>query len=184
MNLLYDTLKQNKKFKNIQCIDAELLFTASEHQFNAKKFHEFCDNKGPTLTIIHNDKNHVFGGYCTESWSTSNADENDYIDDPTAFLYVIRPTCKSYGLFSKKRSDKALMYGKDWGPLYGKHNDVWISTECNTHNNNGCNPRPATFNVNPEELIGPQGNQSTMPYYDYQCIIKEYEVFGVKIDQY
>ena len=44
MNFLKQSLKNPQR--------ALLLFRASQHGFNNNKFHEFCDGKGDTLTII------------------------------------------------------------------------------------------------------------------------------------
>lgn len=45
-----------------------LLFRASEHKFRSLFFHEKCDNKGPTLTIIRTNQR-IFGGYNADCWS-------------------------------------------------------------------------------------------------------------------
>ncbi len=46
-----------------------LLYRASENDYTAESFHEYCDNKGPTLVIIKSDGGWLFGGYTTRSWS-------------------------------------------------------------------------------------------------------------------
>lgn len=40
----------------------EILYQGSTDGFQAKIFHEKCDDKGPTLTIILAN-NRIFGGY-------------------------------------------------------------------------------------------------------------------------
>ena len=47
----------------------KLLYRASEHEYRAKSFHEYCDDKGPSLVIIKSSGGWIFGGYTTESWS-------------------------------------------------------------------------------------------------------------------
>ena len=47
----------------------KLLYRASEHGYSAKSFHEYCDNKGPTLMVVKSSGGWIFGGYTTESWS-------------------------------------------------------------------------------------------------------------------
>ena len=46
-----------------------LIYRASEHGYKAKSFHEYCDDKGPTLVIIKSSGGWIFGGYTTQSWS-------------------------------------------------------------------------------------------------------------------
>ena len=47
----------------------KLLYRASEHRYTAKSFHEYCDDKGPTLIIIKSSRGWIFGGYTTQSWN-------------------------------------------------------------------------------------------------------------------
>ena len=47
----------------------KLLYRASEHEYSANSFHEYCDDKGPTLVIIKSSEGWIFGGYTTQSWS-------------------------------------------------------------------------------------------------------------------
>ena len=46
----------------------KLIYRASEHGYRAKSFHDYCDNKGPTLIIIKSSEGWIFGGYTTQSW--------------------------------------------------------------------------------------------------------------------
>ena len=51
---------------------ATLLYRGSTDGFEAKAFHDKCNDKGPTLCVI--SSNHqVFGGYASSSWN-SNGD--------------------------------------------------------------------------------------------------------------
>ncbi len=52
-----------------RCHKWKLLFRASDHEYKAKSFHEFCDDKGPTLVVIKSTSGYIFGGYTTQSWS-------------------------------------------------------------------------------------------------------------------
>ncbi|CAG8840332.1 23901_t:CDS:1, partial [Cetraspora pellucida] len=61
-------------FSNNNLYDFILLYRGKENDFNAKKFHDSCDNKGPTLTIIKTSDQRFFGGY-----NDSNT-ENHYIE--------------------------------------------------------------------------------------------------------
>ena len=42
-------------------------FRASEHKFLSAEFHKYCDNKGPTVTIVRSGVR-LFGGYTDLSW--------------------------------------------------------------------------------------------------------------------
>ena len=47
----------------------KLIYRASEHGYSAESFHEYCDDKGPTLIVIKSSGGWIFGGYTTQSWS-------------------------------------------------------------------------------------------------------------------
>ncbi len=46
----------------------KLIYRASEHGYTAESFHEYCDDKRPTLVIIKSTDGWIFGGYATKSW--------------------------------------------------------------------------------------------------------------------
>ncbi len=47
----------------------KLIYRASEHRYTAESFHQYCNNKGPTLVLIKSSEGWIFGGYTTQSWS-------------------------------------------------------------------------------------------------------------------
>ena len=47
----------------------KLIYRASEHGYTAESFHEYCDDKGPTLIVIKSSGGWIFGGYTTQSWN-------------------------------------------------------------------------------------------------------------------
>ncbi len=134
----------------------KLIYRASEHDYTARSFHEYCDDKGPTLIVIKSSEGWIFGGYTTQSWSGYGI-YNDMIfyiignkDDDKAFIFTLK---NSHGVeptqFMKKEEKKqAICCYPDYGPLFGsaftslidiyindKHNEKsWCFT-----NNNGSN---------------------------------------------
>ena len=50
----------------------KLLYRASEHDYTAKSFHDYCDDKGPTLIVIKSSGGWIFGGYTTQSWKATH----------------------------------------------------------------------------------------------------------------
>jgi hypothetical protein len=50
----------------------QLLFRASEHQFEAVKFHEKCDNIEQTFTLIRTEFGKTIAGYNHLIWNTAN----------------------------------------------------------------------------------------------------------------
>ena len=50
----------------------KLLWRGSRDGFTPKAFHDRCDNKGATLTIIKSTNNWIFGGYNPWNWTSKN----------------------------------------------------------------------------------------------------------------
>ena len=44
-----------------------LIHRASSNGWDASRFHAYCDNKGPTVTVVKSG-NYIFGGYTEQSW--------------------------------------------------------------------------------------------------------------------
>lgn len=50
----------------------KLIYRASEHDYTASSFHEYCDNKGPTLIVIKSSVGLIFGGYTSVHWTSDS----------------------------------------------------------------------------------------------------------------
>ena len=61
-----DYLKQLTEWLPAQTL-WQLCWRASQHGWAASEFHNRCDNKGPTVTIIRVGV-YIFGGYSDVSW--------------------------------------------------------------------------------------------------------------------
>ncbi len=47
----------------------KLIYRASKYGYTASSFHNYCDDKGPTLIVIKSSGGWIFGGYTTKSWN-------------------------------------------------------------------------------------------------------------------
>ena len=70
--------KNNAKF--------ELLYKKSRDGNSYKTFHQLCDNKGPTVTIIKSSEGFVIGGYTPLNWDTNSS----WKSDNETFLFSLR----------------------------------------------------------------------------------------------
>lgn len=124
-NLLQNHLsKKVLKFRHI--------FTASQNQFSAARFHECCDTVKNTLVIIKSEFGNVFGGFTTKPW---NKEIKTWTADSEAFLFLI--TCPDekiddadLPLLFKIKPDE-VMYAicsmGDTGPVFGSGWDIYIA---------------------------------------------------------
>eukprot|EP00347_Sterkiella_histriomuscorum_P001411 403372137 len=82
-SLLKSTLMQNGVDKKFQ-----LLFKGTTNGFAASQFHNYCDNKGPTVTFILSELGQVFGGFTSLPWTSPPDNGKDY-SDPSAFVFSL-----------------------------------------------------------------------------------------------
>ncbi len=58
----------------------------SIHGFSAQVFHELCDAKGPTISIVESDSGKIFGGFTTVAWMSYDC---RYFSDAPAFIFSL-----------------------------------------------------------------------------------------------
>ena len=124
-----DSLRKIGKAKGLK-----LLFRASEHEFSAAKFHEKCDNKPHTLTLMRNEFGKTIGGYTPVCW---NAVRSGYAPDPSLASFLLSVDLGE--VFRLKDANKAIYCHTGYGPIFGGGHDMYISDGCNGNNNSGCN---------------------------------------------
>lgn len=76
--------RQLSKEKTIS-VKWTLLFRASEHDFKNAAFHHYCDDKGPTITLVRAEDGQIFAGYAGVSWNSFGWTESN----PKGFLAEI-----------------------------------------------------------------------------------------------
>ena len=82
----------------------------------SSEFHKRCDNMGPTLSLIKNEKGHIFGGYASISWTSEGNNKND----PQAFLFTLTNIYNTEPTkFPSKSKGNEVYHGKDYGPIFG-----------------------------------------------------------------
>lgn len=95
----------------------ELLYKISRDSCCPKKFHQLCDGRGPTITILYNTDNTAYGGFLSQSWESSGG----CIKDKRAFLFTL-----SYNGIRKSRRfpvtkpNQAALAHNNLGPTFGE----------------------------------------------------------------
>ncbi|XP_015751582.1 PREDICTED: protein crumbs-like [Acropora digitifera] len=108
-----------------------LCWRASLHGWAAKTFHSLCDNKGPTVTIVKDTNNNIFGGYTSRPWQGKNGPKND----PKAFLFSLKnPTNNPRTLpqLDNSSSNSVQDYAGNC-PTFGSGWDLWIADRPNAN---------------------------------------------------
>ena len=89
-----------------------LLYSGSTHGWERSKFHELCDEKGPTITVIKSKAARVFGGFAMQSW---DSEDNGFKADEKAFIYSI----DRQQIYRVIDTDKAIYCSSSCGPSFG-----------------------------------------------------------------
>ncbi|KAK8810569.1 hypothetical protein WA158_007144 [Blastocystis sp. Blastoise] len=163
-------LGRDKKWK--------LLFRASEHYYLASKFHQYCDNKGETVTLIkhigHDDHINIFGGYTDQSWE-SDSGWKPYSKE---FLFIlsnehnIPPT--KYEYISSDRS-KGIWCSSSYSPTF-LQTDICIHDQCHSNTNSYCRSNYSSACNNPQKsslFVNTNNSNSNNNF-----IVEDYEVWG------
>ena len=99
---LKNWINSNKK------IEAQLLYKKSRDGDQISKFHELCDNKGPTLTIFKTEDGNIGGIYTPLSWD----DHTGWKNDLDTFMFNLNKSEKC----KKLKNECSIYLGKNYGP--------------------------------------------------------------------
>ncbi|XP_061167738.1 interferon-induced protein 44-like, partial [Saccostrea echinata] len=95
----------------------ELLYKISRDGCSASKFHQLCDDKGPTVTVLYNTDNSAYGGFLLKHWNSSGG----YIKDEHAFLFTLYFNgVKRPRKFAVTNTNKAAYAHQKLGPTFGE----------------------------------------------------------------
>ena len=96
----------------------ELLYRGTRDGSSSEKFHEKCDNQGPTICLYKNEKGYIFGGYASISWKNEG---NGYYKANDCFIFTLtnvhrtNPTLFKF----KEQSGDSVYHGRDHGAHFG-----------------------------------------------------------------
>lgn len=92
-----------------------LIYRASRDGFESKNFHLKCDTLHNTISIIKSSNGNIFGGFTSAAWSINN----EYADDPFAFIFsVVNEKCEPF-LIPCLESADAIYCSENYGPCFG-----------------------------------------------------------------
>lgn len=105
-----------------------LLYKASEHGFAASKFHQHCDGRCNTLTLVKTRGQNIFGGFTGAVWSSSGG----FATDPYARVFSLG---KDAYVAKCIVPERAIYCEEFLGPTFGE-NDIKIVDESNKSRTN------------------------------------------------
>jgi len=130
-----------KKFK--------LVFRGTRDGMTSTAFHQFCDNKGPIVTVIKSktyDK--IFGGFVDQAYTN----KGNYINTQKSFIFSITNKEKYVITDMASHSQYAAYDNASYGPTFGGGHDIYLSGDF-TSSSNYCNRYSYNFTDN-ASLVG------------------------------
>ena len=102
----------------------QLLFQTDVDGFNAAVFHQKCNVKGPTVTVIRLADQTVCGGYTPYQWGTRNG---QWIDEPGTFLFRLKYRNQqpaAYKAYKATPTSNFVYDNPNYGPTFGSGHDL------------------------------------------------------------
>ena len=106
----------------------ELIYRGTRDGMTSNVFHNKCDNKGETITLIKNEKGNIFGGYASISWT--NPSSGTYYSAPESFLFTLSNIYNTEPTkFPSKNDQKEVKHNSSYGPAFGAGHDLAVNTD-------------------------------------------------------
>ena len=163
--IINNNIKYNIALKNWinpnRKIKGELLYRLSRDTHFYHIFHKYCDNKGPTLTLIEAVEGFITGGYTPLDWDSKTC----WKSDMDTFIFSLTENKK----FIKKRTDNSIYCLDSYGPWFNN-----FGFESNSRNKfmKECKFQYGDEFLNANEIIP---NEKKDKFFD----VKEVEVYKI-----
>ena len=145
-------------------VNMTLLYKATRDGDSSSTFHNKCNGKSPTLTLVKTSNGYRCGGFTSLPWDSFR----DYKEDNDAFVFSMDTRSKY-----KSTNSNSIYCHSDYGPTFGDGYDLCLENKFLTAaNSNRCNC-PSTYKtVKQSELTGGE----------YNFTVKECEVYQISYD--
>jgi hypothetical protein len=169
----YEHILTNPIFSELKFIFMKLLYKGSDQAFSCRRFHELCDKKGPTVTIIKSRKGKLFGGFTPIPWESLNGQWTEDKELKT-FLFSITHSTKHKLLYA----NRATYHLNLWGPYFGSGHDIYITDGCD---NTTENQAQLKYNYDISNLSsGDKANVASYLAGEPNFSVLEYEVYLIE----
>ena len=101
--------------------ELQLLFQTDVDGFNAAVFHQKCNTKGPTVTVIRLADQTVCGGYTPYQWGTR---DGQYNNEPGTFLFRLKYRNQQPAAYMATPTSYSVHDKGSYGPTFGNGHDL------------------------------------------------------------
>lgn len=106
-------------------------FNARDYSYSAASFHTYCNNKGPTVTLVEVGR-HVFGAYSDQAWTSYQ----NFKSSTRSFLFSLRGSTNTPFKSPVVQNYNYAVYDySTYGPTFGSYSsgDLYLSNSCRTN---------------------------------------------------
>jgi hypothetical protein len=140
--IIENNIKYNKILKNWinpnMKIKSELLYRMSRDGIEYSQFHNLCDNKGETITLIKLEDGNILGIYTPLSWDSTSVWKNDlnmFVFNLTENIKCIKNNQDNYGIYCHSNNGPYTQVIRFYS--YKKMNEIYFNPNSSCYN--GCN---------------------------------------------
>lgn len=156
--LLCDWISVNRKVK------MTLIYKATRDGDSSSSFHNKCDGRSPTLTLVKTTSGYRCGGFTITPWDQSG----NYKKDNDAFVFSLDLRTKYMST-----NNNSIYCNGSYGPTFGGGHDLYLASGFLTAgNSNYCNCPNTYKTVKKSELSGGE----------YNFTVKECEVYQISYE--
>lgn len=76
----------------LSCNETELAYTTRYHGWSLLSFYAKLEDKGPTILVIQDTRDNIFGAFCSSSWKNTQS----IYGNGRSFVFTLRPQMKVY----------------------------------------------------------------------------------------
>ena len=148
-----------------------LLYRGSQDGWKTEDFHDKCDDKGATITVIRSSDGFIFGGFADKPWKSSGG----YCKYDKAFLFSLKSPSNEVGptkiSINQNMCSYAMYHDSSLGPTFGGGLDFGIAKYANKNSKSYSN-LGHTYEI-------PPGQINTFLVGSKNFKVSEIEVFQV-----
>ena len=157
------------------------IYCGSIHGFTNSGFNKQCVNKSPTIVLIKNSNEYIFGGYTSISWKNLNRNVND----KNAFLFTIHPNTEIFKQTHNNNGNYAVFQYSDtsvW--ILGFGGSFFIPNNCDkvTSMTKIINDHPIYDFKKGCQLVGTKVGKKPGKPGIITYLVQEMEIFKVNTD--
>jgi len=157
----------------LSTLHLSLIYKGSRDGFTYNAFHEKCDNKSSTITVIKSkDHGRIFGGYTKATWTLVGGISYNEKNDESSFIFSLTYNER----YPHSKSGRAILVYGGYLTIFGKSSTVLIHENCNSRNDN--------YTIFPDSFICSKFRTETVESKAYlagsdKFTVEEIEVFHI-----